>query len=588
MKIFISILLSIVSYLIFSQRLLVYSLTVSVLLGSAVLAMAVLVQVGFFHSFKKEKKISFTLRIFVFSGITAMVSSFFYIGVPLLKNTTEHIAKAHSLNRLATGSSESNGDGSIEKDSLVIGNTESQHINIPERGELTSDKKAVVKILPLDDATKDRMGNQPLYLKIKSLDHFDGISGWSLKNPKLGVIQSNNNRVKIAQSSHVLNTHTPFSYRVIHAKDKNLVHHLPNILEVTLPYLKSYDDSSYYLPGATNSEQTIANQRGYEVVSNYFTLNDIKGSQRYGLKVAEASEHLKVNMLPADLAYKISVTAKQLRSKKSVYTKLSAIRSMLQYNCKYSTTIKNSRGVSPLENFLYYEKKGFCLHYATSAVMLARELGIPSRISFGYVGGTYFKDQNVWVFYTDNAHSWMEVKLDGYGWVVVETVPDEVILTNVADEGSQPEALGVVIDTKVPNAEKESMSLKESMKLIEHQVKVMIVAVALLFICLLLLSYVQKKKNKLSAGQMPLKDVEETAKVKNYIKAYRRQSALNGHPMIFGDTLRQHFSQLEEVNMKPEFADNLLEYHYRTTYFTKKQKNAIEKALIAEIKLWKI
>lgn len=588
MKIILSILLFVASYLIFSQRLLICSRVVSILLGSAMLTLGIFVQIGFFYAFKKEKKKGVLFQILIFSGTTAMVSSFFFIGIPLLKNTTEYIAKSHSLNRLARGESQSNSDSSAIEESLVIGNTESQYIDIPERGELTSKKKAVVRVLPMDEVTKERMKGQRLYLKIKSLDHFDGISGWSLKFPKLGVIPSNNDRVNLEQTNDFLNGLAPFSYRIIHDESKNLVHHLPNLLEVNLPYIKSFDDASYYLPSSTNKEGAIENQKEYEIVSNYFTLDDIRGSQRYSLKAAETSEHLKINSLPTDLAYKISVTAKQLRSKKSIYTKLSAIRSMLQHNCTYSGIITNSRGVSPLENFLYYEKKGYCLHYATAAVMLARELGIPSRISFGYVGGTYFENQNTWVFYTDNAHSWMEVKLKGYGWVVVETVPDEGILTGVAGEGLQPEPLGVAIDTEVPNAEKERLSLKESVKLIEHQVKIMIVVISLLLICLLLLNHVQKKKNRLSGGQVLIENEEEFTKVKYYMKIYRKQSARNGYPVIFGDTLRQHISKLEEIGIKPEFATHLLEYHYSTTYFTQKQKNALERVLVTKIKHWKI
>ncbi len=53
-------------------------------------------------------------------------------------------------------------------------------------------------------------------------------------------------------------------------------------------------------------------------------------------------------------------------------------------NYEYSTQIDNPDGLDPLENFLFYEKRGYCDFFATAGALIARMMGIPSRIGYGY------------------------------------------------------------------------------------------------------------------------------------------------------------------------------------------------------------
>ena len=78
--------------------------------------------------------------------------------------------------------------------------------------------------------------------------------------------------------------------------------------------------------------------------------------------------------------------------------------------------------------FLLENHKGYCIHYATSGVILARMAGIPARYATGYVlVGDDFSNakQNPDGTYTikvkdERAHAWTEVYLDGFGWVPFE------------------------------------------------------------------------------------------------------------------------------------------------------------------------
>lgn len=79
------------------------------------------------------------------------------------------------------------------------------------------------------------------------------------------------------------------------------------------------------------------------------------------------------------------------------------------------------------EYFLFDKKQGYCSHYATAAVLLLRNYGVPARYIEGYVvTGQEIKEADTirgrkTVEVRDyNAHAWVEVYMDGVGWVPVE------------------------------------------------------------------------------------------------------------------------------------------------------------------------
>lgn len=101
-----------------------------------------------------------------------------------------------------------------------------------------------------------------------------------------------------------------------------------------------------------------------------------------------------------------------------------------------------------ITHFLLESKRGFCVHFASAATMLFRQMGIPAR----YVEGYAFSYYNVveegslvegakYSDYYDGyapigetaliemaipdayAHAWVEIYVDGKGWIVVDPTP---------------------------------------------------------------------------------------------------------------------------------------------------------------------
>ena len=68
--------------------------------------------------------------------------------------------------------------------------------------------------------------------------------------------------------------------------------------------------------------------------------------------------------------------------------------------------------------FLTQSKKGVCQHYAMSAVLLYRYLGVPARYTTGFmVQSTADTLSTAW---NTQAHAWVEVYINGCGWVPME------------------------------------------------------------------------------------------------------------------------------------------------------------------------
>lgn len=88
-----------------------------------------------------------------------------------------------------------------------------------------------------------------------------------------------------------------------------------------------------------------------------------------------------------------------------------------------------------VEYFLFGTQKGFCTYFASSAVMIFRCAGIPARYVEGYVvPESLYSEGETGNYYeavvTDRyAHAWVEVYLDGVGWVIVDPTPGYSLYT---------------------------------------------------------------------------------------------------------------------------------------------------------------
>lgn len=74
-----------------------------------------------------------------------------------------------------------------------------------------------------------------------------------------------------------------------------------------------------------------------------------------------------------------------------------------------------------LDFFLLESQKGYCTHYATAFVLLARAEGFPARYVQGFC--VPLTNEKETVVYSDMAHAWPEIYIEGKGWISFEPTP---------------------------------------------------------------------------------------------------------------------------------------------------------------------
>lgn len=158
-------------------------------------------------------------------------------------------------------------------------------------------------------------------------------------------------------------------------------------------------------------------------VNYYHYSNDVKTlSGEYASFEKEYSEFVYGNYLTLDetsRTYMNDLIAKQGFSKSDpdiIQKVASFIQNAAVYNLEYPKSLETEENVAIA--FLETYKEGVCRHYSISATLLFRALGIPARYC---VGALAFTEAGQWAeVSSDLAHAWVEVYLDGIGWINVE------------------------------------------------------------------------------------------------------------------------------------------------------------------------
>jgi transglutaminase-like putative cysteine protease len=81
-------------------------------------------------------------------------------------------------------------------------------------------------------------------------------------------------------------------------------------------------------------------------------------------------------------------------------------------------------GVSPLEYFLFNSRAGYCQYFAAAMGDMLRQLGIPTRLVNGFGPGRFDSRSQRYVVRASDAHTWVEVYFQNYGWIPFEPTPD--------------------------------------------------------------------------------------------------------------------------------------------------------------------
>ena len=100
-----------------------------------------------------------------------------------------------------------------------------------------------------------------------------------------------------------------------------------------------------------------------------------------------------------------------------------AVQTWLRENKDYSLQA-SEQSAQIAETFLFGMEAGYCEYFATAMTVMLRTQDIPARYVVGYTSGQPTGDGEYEVRGM-NAHAWVEVYFDGYGWVRFDPTPGD-------------------------------------------------------------------------------------------------------------------------------------------------------------------
>ncbi|MFE9247567.1 DUF3488 and DUF4129 domain-containing transglutaminase family protein [Streptomyces sp. NPDC007088] len=139
---------------------------------------------------------------------------------------------------------------------------------------------------------------------------------------------------------------------------------------------------------------------------------------------------------PGNLPPVVARTARQVtRGADNDYERAVKLQDWFAYDggFTYNTQVRAGSGPEAIARFLK-DKEGFCVHFAFSMAAMARTLDIPARVAVGFTPGTSVGEGRMSVGLRD-AHAWPELYFQGVGWTRFEPTPSR----GSTPEYTQPE-----------------------------------------------------------------------------------------------------------------------------------------------------
>jgi len=121
---------------------------------------------------------------------------------------------------------------------------------------------------------------------------------------------------------------------------------------------------------------------------------------------------------------KIVEFARQMtKDAKTPFEKVGRLNRFFHTNFRYTLKQDNAGSGRFLERFLFVNRSGHCEKFATAMAILCRICGVPARVVSGFYTTEFNRYEKFFYVRQSNAHAWVEVWLDGFGWLTVDPSP---------------------------------------------------------------------------------------------------------------------------------------------------------------------
>jgi len=105
------------------------------------------------------------------------------------------------------------------------------------------------------------------------------------------------------------------------------------------------------------------------------------------------------------------------------YDAAQRLTAWLRRELAYTLVLERPTIDDPLEDFLFVRRSGNCEYFAAALAVMLRSLQIPARVVNGFQRGEWNPYGRYFMVRLRDAHSWVEVFVNGAGWVTLDPSP---------------------------------------------------------------------------------------------------------------------------------------------------------------------
>jgi transglutaminase-like putative cysteine protease len=272
----------------------------------------------------------------------------------------------------------------------------SEKVDFGSFGRVKQDETIVMRMV----VRPDKGG--PYYLRGMTFDYFDGMAWYD----------THKDSVRVYKTPDEFHTDVPLNAERYEAE----VYLEPLDSEVIFTFKRPYrmESEGFFLrednAGALYMRQKVSKRFFYKL----FSVDGFYADKEY------LASYLQI---PPDIEGIKRLAEEVTAGAKTLTAKAEAIRGFLLKNYEYSLfTREPPEGVTPLEDFLFYTKRGYCEHFATAMVLMLRSIGIPARLVTGFLTGEKNEMGDYYLIRQSDAHSWVEAFIDGR-WLIFDPTP---------------------------------------------------------------------------------------------------------------------------------------------------------------------
>ena len=352
------------------------------------------------------------------------------------------------------------------------------------------------------------------------------------------------------------------------------------------------------VPGDVQQAQVTGSIR-YDAVSsplNWESLPDTDraaaGKTQVTAQTRKPESQALMNLIYSDRVFDSSRT-------RTLAEQVAAVRRWMQQSVRYSTKVSGDPNLTPLDNFLVGERRGYCDFFATAGALMLRYFDVPTRVAYGYATKKFDAEAGVFVFADTSAHAWTEIFVQGRGWVICDFTPEEgrdgagednsaaadrsgfdekQFASQKDTEKEKPEENQAAQEKSLSEWWKETLTHLSQMDAMERAKKTLTWLAAALALFLIVRSLRRKKKSEeKTEGAGFAKDEKQPPYFAEFVRVFQEA----GCPRRQGSTPREYLAMIRARGFGGEEFIPMIEYHYERRYAGADRDRKLEEEWVA-------